>query len=68
MNYWILQKASLALCLKGTVAWVDCPLFIIAVAWKTGHEAWKRVVGVVLCVKVGWWLHVQEVINLLYGR
>ena len=65
MNYWILAVlvASGIVMFEGTVAWWIVPLFIIVVAWKRGHEAWKRVVGVVLCVAVGLrlFLYVREV-------
>ena len=52
MSYWILAVlvASGIVVFEGTVAWWIVPLFMVAVAWKRGHEAWKRVVGVVLCV------------------
>ena len=65
MSYWILAVlvASGIVVFEGTVAWWIVPLFIIVVAWKRGHEAWKRVVGFVLCVVVGLrlFLYVREV-------
>lgn len=65
MSYWILAVlvASGIVVFEGTVAWWIVPLFMVAVAWKRGHEAWKRVVGVVLCVAVGLrlFLYVREV-------
>ena len=65
MSYWILAVlvASGIVVFEGTVAWWIVPLFIIVVAWKRGHEGWKRVVGVVLCVAVGLrlFLYVREV-------
>lgn len=65
MSYWILAVlvASGIVVFEGTVAWGIVPLFMVAVAWKRGHEAWKRVVGVVLCVAVGvrLFLYIREV-------
>ena len=65
MSYWILAVlvASGIVVFEGIVAWWIVPLFMVAVAWKRGHEAWKRVVGVVLCIAVGLrlFLYVQEV-------
>ena len=65
MSYWILAVlvASGIVVFEGTVAWWIVPLFIIVVAWKRGHEAWKRVLGIVLCVAVGLrlFLYVREV-------
>ena len=55
MSYWILAVlvASGIVVFEGTVAWWIVPLFIVALAWERGQEAWKRVVGVLLCVVVG---------------
>ena len=65
MSYWILAVlvASGIVVFEGTVAWWIVPLFIIVVAWKRGHEAWKRVLGIVLCVAVGLrlFLYIREV-------
>ena len=65
MSYWILAVIveSGIVVFEGAVAWWIVPLFMVAVAWKRGHEAWKRVVGVVLCVAVGvrLFLYVREV-------
>lgn len=65
MSYWILAVlvASSIVVFEGAVAWWIVPLFILVVAWKRGHEAWKRVVGVVLCVAVGvrLFLYIREV-------
>lgn len=65
MSYWILAVlvASSIVVFEGAVAWWIVPLFIIVVAWKRGHEAWKRVLGIVLCVAVGvrLFLYIREV-------
>ena len=65
MSYWILAVlvASSIVVFEGAVAWWIVPLCIIVVAWKRGHEAWKRVLGIVLCVAVGLrlFLYVREV-------
>lgn len=65
MSYWILAVlvASSIVVFEGSVAWWIVPLFIIVVAWKRGHETWKRVLGIVLCVAVGLrlFLYVREV-------
>ena len=65
MSYWILAVlvSSSIVVFEGAVAWWIVPLCIIVVAWKRGHEAWKRVLGVVLCVAVGLrlFLYVREV-------
>ena len=65
MSYWILAVlvASGIVVFEGTVAWWIVPLFIVALAWERGQEAWKRVVGVLLCVAVGLrlFLYVREV-------
>lgn len=65
MSYWILAVlvASGIVVFEGAVAWWIVPLFIIVVAWKRGHEAWKRVLGIVLCVAVGvrLFLYIREV-------
>lgn len=65
MSYWILAVlvASSIVVFEGAVAWWIVPLFILVVAWKRGHEAWKRVLGIVLCVAVGLrlFLYVREV-------
>ena len=65
MSYWILAVlvASSIVVFEGAVAWWIVPLCIIVVAWKRGHEAWKRVLGIVLCVAVGvrLFLYIREV-------
>ena len=65
MSYWILAVlvASSIVVFEGAVAWWIVPLFIIVVAWKRGHETWKRVLGIVLCVAVGLrlFLYIREV-------
>ena len=65
MSYWILAVlvASSIVVFEGSVAWWIVPLFIIVVAWKRGHETWKRVLGIVLCVAVGLrlFLYIREV-------
>ena len=65
MSYWILAVlvASSIVVFEGAVAWWIVPLFIIVVAWKRGHEAWKRVLGIILCVAVGLrlFLYIREV-------
>ena len=65
MSYWILAVlvASGIVVFEGAVAWWIVPLFMVIVAWKRGHEAWKRVVGFVLCVAIGvrLFLYVREV-------
>lgn len=55
MSYWILAVlvASSIVVFEGAIAWWIVPLCIIVVAWKRGHESWKRVLGIVLCVAVG---------------
>lgn len=67
MSYWILAVlvASSIVVFEGTVAWWIVPLFIIVVAWKRGHEGWKRVLGIVLCVAIGvrLFLYVLEVMH-----
>ena len=67
MSYWILAVlvASSIVVFEGTVAWWIVPLFIIVVAWKRGHEGWKRVLGIVLCVAIGvrLFLYVREVMH-----
>ena len=67
MSYWILAVlvASGIVVFEGAVAWWIVPLFIIVVAWKRGHEAWKRVLGIVLCVAVGLrlFLYIREVMQ-----
>ena len=67
MSYWILAVlvASSIVVFEGAVAWWIVPLFIIVVAWKRGHEAWKRVLGIVLCVAVGLrlFLYIREVMH-----
>ena len=65
MSYWILAVlvASSIVVFEGAVGWWIVPLFIIVVAWKRGHEAWKRVLGIVLCVAIGvrLFLYIHEV-------
>ena len=65
MSYWIpaVLVASSIVVFEGSVAWWIVPLFIIVVAWKRGHETWKRVLGIVLCVAVGLrlFLYIREV-------
>ena len=65
MSYWILAVlvASSIVVFEGAVAWWIVPLFIIVVAWKRGQEAWKRVIGIVLCVAIGvrLFLYIREV-------
>ena len=65
MSYWILAVlvASSIVVFEGAVAWWIVPLCIIVVAWKRGHESWKRVLGIVLCVAVGLrlFLYIREV-------
>ena len=65
MSYWILAVlvASSIVVFEGAVAWWIVPLFIIVVAWKRGHEAWKSLLGIVLCVAVGvrLFLYIREV-------
>ena len=64
MSYWIvaLLVASGIIVFEGAVAWWIVPLCIIVVAWKRGHESWKRVLGIVLCVAVGMrlFLYIRE--------
>ena len=65
MSYWILAVlvSSSIVVFEGTVAWWIVPLCIIVVAWKRGHEIWKRVLGIVLCVAIGvrLFLYIREV-------
>ena len=65
MSYWILAVlvSSSIVVFEGAVAWWIVPLCIIVVAWKRGHEAWKRVLGIVLCLAVGLrlFLYIREV-------
>ena len=65
MSYWILAVlvVSSIVVFEGAVAWWIVPLCIIVVAWKRGHESWKRVLGIVLCVAVGvrLFLYIREV-------
>ena len=65
MSYWILAVlvASSIVVFEGAVAWWIVPLFILVLAWKRGHEAWKRVFGIVLCVAIGvrLFLYIREV-------
>ena len=65
MSFWILAVlvASSIVVFEGAVAWWIVPLFILVVAWKRGHEIWKRVLGIVLCVAIGvrLFLYIREV-------
>ena len=65
MSYWILAVlvSSSIVVFEGAVAWWIVPLCIIVVAWKRGHEIWKRVLGIVLFVAIGvrLFLYIREV-------